>query len=123
MTDRILALLLCSAALFFGTVPAGAQKTQTVAEIEKYGVYPIAYRELIQRWLEEQLIDPSSAQIEWVEEPRPVVITGRDGQPFAGFVVDFKVNSRNKFGMYTGKQARRVYIRNGQVVGGGRATR
>jgi hypothetical protein len=87
---------------------------------QKYGSYPIAYRELITRWLGTQLIDPASAQIEWLGEPKPIEIKGRDGQPFFGYVVEFKVNSRNRFGSYTGKQARRVYIRNGEVAAGGR---
>ena len=105
-------------------MPAGAgPQNQTAAETEKYGVYPIAYRELITRWLGEQLIDPASAQIEWLDEPKAVVVKARDGSPFAGYVVDFKVNSRNKFGMYTGKQARRVYIRSGEIVSGGRVPR
>ena len=86
----------------------------------KYGVYPIAWREIIMRWLETQLLDAASAKIEWLGDPKPIEIKGRDGLPFFGYVVDFKVNSRNKFGMYTGFQARRVYIKNGEVAGGGR---
>ncbi len=89
---------------------------------KKYGVYPIAWRELITRWLETELLDAASARIEWLGEPKPIAIKGRDGQPFYGYVVDFKVNSRNKFGMYTGFQTRRVYIRNGEVAAGGRRT-
>lgn len=118
-------LMLCSMVLLLGgtTVAFAQAKNQTAAEIEKYGVYPIAYRELITRWLGEQLIDPASAQIEWLGEPKPTEAKARDGDTFVGYVVDFKVNSRNKFGMYTGKQARRVYIRNGQIVSGGRVPR
>lgn len=119
MIGRLIGILLCAVVLCGGAMPGMAQK-QTAAEIEKYGVYPIAYRELIERWLGEQLIDPASAQIEWLSEPQKVVVKKKGEPAFAGFMVDFKVNSRNKFGMYTGKQARRVFIRNGQVVSGGR---
>ncbi len=101
------------------SVAAPAASTSKADEA-KFGIYPIAYKELVIRWLETQLLDPASAQIEWEAEPTPVEIKGRDGQPFAGYVVDFKVNSRNQFGSYTGKQVRRVYIRNGEIAGGGR---
>ncbi|MDQ6654818.1 MAG: hypothetical protein M3Y80_03270, partial [Verrucomicrobiota bacterium] len=86
----------------------------------KYGIYPIAWKEIITRWLGKQLIDPASAQIEWTKEPTPVQIKSRDGEPFYGYSVEFKVNSRNKFGTYTGKQSHHVYIRNGEVAAGGR---
>ncbi len=119
---RYLTFALCSAALVLGGLSAHAQDKEPSkrAEFEaKYGIYPIAYRELIMRWLGEQLIDPASAEVEWIEEPKAVVVNMPGKPPFAGYKIDFKVNSRNKFGMYTGKQGRRVYIRNGTVVGGG----
>jgi hypothetical protein len=104
--------------------PAPGATKPAVPQVDekKYGVYPIAWRELITRWLETELLDAASARIEWLGEPKPIAIKGRDGQPFYGYVVDFKVNSRNKFGMYTGFQTRRVYIRNGEVAAGGRRT-
>ena len=114
---RLIVITLVSAvALSLETAPASVPRVDEA----KYGVYPIAYREIITRWLETQLLDAPSAKIEWLGEPQPIEIKGRDGLPFAGYVVDFKVNSRNKFGMYTGFQTRRVYIRNGEVAGGGR---
>ena len=89
---------------------------------KKYGSYPIAYRELITRWLQTELVDPATAKIEWLGEPKTIEMKGSDGRMFVGFVVDFKVNARNKFGTYTGFQTRRVYIRNGEVAAGGRKT-
>ena len=86
----------------------------------KYGVYPIAFRELVMRYLEKQLLDAGSAKIEWLGDPQPIEMKGSDNEMFLGYVVDFKVNSRNMFGTYTGMQTRRVYIRDGEVVGGGR---
>ncbi len=121
MIGRTLVLLVCAVALLLGTIPAvAAPPKQTAADIEKFGVYPIAYKELITRWLGEQLIDPASAEIEWLGEPQRVTAKMRGKETFAGYMVDFKVNSRNKFGMYTGKQARRVYIRSGEIISGGR---
>ncbi len=120
MIGRSFALLLCSAVLLGGSVSASAQtpSKQSKPDIAKFGVYPIAYRELIERWLSDQLIDPGSAKIEWLTEPTRVEVKRPGEEPFYGWQVDFKVNSRNKFGMYTGKQARRCYIRNGGVVRG-----
>jgi hypothetical protein len=124
MIRVVIASVVCAAGLVSSAPSSDAQaKVVPAAEKEKYGIYPIAYRELVTRWLETQLIDPASAQIEWLSEPKPVEIKGRDGEMFYGYVVEFTVNSRNKFGMYTGKQARRAYIRNGEVTGGGRVKR
>ena len=121
MSARLLAILFCCGSFVVSVAPLRAQTPAPSALHEKtYGVYPIAYQELVTRWLGEQLIDPPSAQIEWLGEPKPVVVKASNGETFSGYVVDFKVNSRNKFGMYTGKQARRVYIRDGSVVSGGR---
>ena len=103
------------------TAPTTSPRIPKVDEA-KYGVYPIAWRELVTRWLETELLDAGSAKIEWLGEPKTIEIKGRDCRPFYGYVVDFKVNSRNKFGMYTGFQTRRVYIRNGEVAAGGRRT-
>ena len=121
MSARLLAILLCWGSFVVSAPALRAQTPPPAAVQEKtYGVYPIAYQELVTRWLGEQLIDPASAQIEWLGEPKPVVVKASNGETFSGYLVDFKVNSRNKFGMYTGKQARRVYIRDGSIVSGGR---
>ncbi|MGI8821369.1 MAG: hypothetical protein ACR2ID_10965 [Chthoniobacterales bacterium] len=117
-----LTLLCCSALFLSAARTVGAQEPTAAPAVDeaKYGVYPIAWKEIITRWLDKQLIDPASAQIEWTSEPKPIEIKGRDGELFFGYVVEFKVNSRNKFGTYTGKQSRRVYLRNGNVAAGGR---
>jgi hypothetical protein len=86
----------------------------------KYGVYPMAYKELIGRWLETKLADPTSAVIDWTDAPRQGEYKTKKGDSFVGYVVDFKVNARNQFGAPTGKQKYRVVIRNGEVVWGGR---
>jgi hypothetical protein len=124
MIRVVIASVMCAVALVSSAPPLQAQpKVVPAAEKEKYGVYPIAYRELVTRWLETQLIDPQSALIEWSGEPKPVEVKGRNGTVFYGYAVEFTVNSRNRFGTYTGKQARRAYIRNGEVASGGRVKR
>ena len=132
MERVVTAGVFCAAALLVFPAVAGAETTPTptptpaasqAAIEEKYGTYPIAYREIITRWLGTQLLDPASAQIEWTSDPKRVELKGRDGEMFFGYIVEFKVNSRNQFGAYTGKQARKVYIRNGEVAAGGRVKR
>jgi len=90
------------------------------ADTKVYGEYPMAYKEIINRWLETKLADPTSAVIDWGEAPKPGEYTTQKKQRFVGYVVDFKVNARNQFGAPTGKQKYRVVIRNGEVVWGGR---
>ncbi len=85
-----------------------------------YGQYPMAYKEIVTRWLATKLLDAPSAVIDWVDVPKPGEYKTQKGERFVGYVVDFKVNSRNRFGGYTGKQRYRTVIRNGEVAWGGR---
>jgi hypothetical protein len=82
-----------------------------------YGSYPVNYKEIVMQWLESQLIDPSSARIEWKGEPKPADL-GRKGEHLYGYLVSFTVNARNRFGAYTGKQEHGALIRNGEVIKG-----
>lgn len=107
---------------FGNSVPAAEIPAGAAAVEDKFGVYPVAYQDIIKRWLSERLIDAESARFEW-EKPKAISMKTGDGSTFHGYMVDFKVNSRNKFGMYTGKQAYRVYLKNGQVMGSGRVKR
>ncbi len=96
-----------------GGTPAAA------ADPQAYGQYPIAYKEIITRWLATKLTDPPSAVIDWGEAPQPGEYKTKKGETITGYVVDFKVNARNQFGGPTGKQKYRVVIRNGDVLWGG----
>lgn len=124
MTARIFFAAACAVALLLGRNLTAAEPVEVppgaAAIEEKHGVYPIAYQEIITRWMKGRLIDPESAQFEWLHKPKAISMKTGDGSTFYGYMVDFKVNSRNKFGMYTGKQAYRVYLKNGEVVGSGR---
>lgn len=108
--------------LVFGSL-AAAQNDIEVAPSSKdatqYGQYPIAYKEIVQRWLGTQLADPNSAVIDWLGEPKPGEYKTQKGERHVGYVIDFKVNARNQFGTYTGKQLYRVVIKNGDVLWGG----
>ena len=79
------------------------------------GPFPKIYKETIWNWMQKSLVDANSAKIEWEGEPQPIDI-GKNGQHVYGWLVKFKVNSRNKFGLYTGKQNHGAVIRDGQII-------
>ena len=109
-------LALCIVVLMFASASGGvAQMPSATANPQIYGQYPIAYKEIITRWLGTKLLDPASAQIEWLNEPKAADLV-RKGQHNYGYLVELKVNSRNRFGAYTGKQKYTVLLRNGEIV-------
>lgn len=86
-------------------------------DVARYGPYPANYKEIVTNWLATRLLDPASAQIEWEGDPKPADL-GSQSQHLYGYMVKFKVNSRNRFGAYTGKQEHGALIRNGEVIKG-----
>ena len=104
--------------LIFAASAAGLLRAESPsADAERYGPYPANYKEIVMNWLGTQLIDPDSARIEWTEEPKPTDM-GANGEHLYGYMVHFKVNARNRFGSYTGKQTHGALIRNGEVIKG-----
>src|SRR5439155_26021907 len=61
-------------------------------------------QEVVIKWLDTQLIDAASARIEWNGDPKPADL-GTKGEHLYGYLVNFKVNARNRFGAYTGMQS------------------
>lgn len=115
-----LTCLLC-ALLFIAPAATKAEtEIEVIADPAVYGAYPKDYKEIVTKWLATQLIDAASAKIEWAEDPKPAEMPGPNGQTLRGYRVDFKVNARNRFGTYTGKQKHAVLINNGLVLTGGR---
>jgi hypothetical protein len=106
-------LLTCALAIGMGA-PRVLAQTPT-PDPERYGKYPTNYKEIVMKWLDTQLIDSSSARIEWKEDPKPVN-AGSQEKPLYGYLVKFRVNARNQFGTYTGMQTHGAVIRNGEVV-------
>jgi hypothetical protein len=103
--------LLCSA----GVILAASPLAESVpADPSLCGPFPKYYKEVIYNWMKSALVDADSAKIEWAEEPKPVDI-GKNGQHVYGWLIDFKVNARNRFGSYTGKQSHAALIRDNQV--------
>ena len=98
---------------------AQAQTTEieVIGDPAVYGAYPKNYQEIITKWLAETLADPASANIEWLGLPKPSdIIDKKKKKRLVGYLVEFKVNSRNRFGAYTGMQKKSVLIRDGQVI-------
>jgi hypothetical protein len=81
------------------------------------GPYPTNYKEIVNKWLETQLLDAASARIEWNGDPKPADL-GTNGEHLYGYLVNFTVNARNRFGAYTGKQTHGALIRDGKVIKG-----
>ncbi len=81
------------------------------------GPYPKLYKDIVWGWLENVLVDADSAKIEWEGEPKCVDM-GKNGEHLYGWLVSFTINSRNRFGSYTGKQKHGALIRGGAVVKG-----
>jgi len=87
------------------------------ADPKLHGPAPTNYQEVITNWLQTVLIDPASAQIEWISGPKPGTMPEKkNGDPLFGYLVEFRLNSRNRFGAYTGMQRKTVLIHDGQVV-------
>jgi len=106
--------LICALAL--GTIFVGSLNAQTpTPDTARYGPYPTYYKEIVMVWLNKQLIDPDSARIEWSGDPKPSDV-GKGSEALSGYLVNFTVNARNRFGSYTGKQKHSVLIRNGEVI-------
>jgi hypothetical protein len=113
---KMLALFACAFFMGAGAAPSLRAETEP-AEADRYGAYPTNYKEIVTKWLQTQLIDPASARIEWTGEPKPSDL-GTKGEHLYGYLVNFTVNARNRFGTYTGKQTHGALIRNGEVIKG-----
>jgi len=110
------ALMVCALLLAFCDVQNSSAQSNP-ADTERYGPYPTNYKEIVMKWLGTQLIDADSAKIEWNGEPKPAN-QGTEDKPLYGYLVNFKINARNRFGSYTGMQSHGALIRDGQVIKG-----
>jgi hypothetical protein len=113
-TAVLLILLACAVP---AVVPAETTEIELGADARIYGEYPKNYQEIITNWLGTALVDGPSAQIEWVAPPKAGSLPEKkNGKALLGYLVEFKVNSRNRFGTYTGMQKHTALIRDGQVI-------
>ncbi len=115
---KAFAFLALLAFSFCVLVQAETTEIEIVADPSIYGEYPKNYKEIITKWLETRLVDAPSANIEWAGGPRPADLPGPNKTRLHGYLVEFKVNSRNRFGAYTGMQKHGALIRDGNVIKG-----
>lgn len=115
---KTVALLVLLAFAMPGLMRAEITEIEMIADPAVYGEYPKNYQEIITNWLATKLVDAPSAQIQWVSPPKPADLPDKNGKKFFGYLVEFKVNSRNRFGAYTGMQKHGALIRDGKVVKG-----
>lgn len=97
---------------------SGATPDFKATSDSEYGVFPIAWKEIIEAWMKTRLVDPKSAVFEWLGEPRPAEVEFKNKSKEKGYFVEFRVNSRSTFGNVTGWQKRWVLLRNGEVIKG-----
>jgi hypothetical protein len=110
-------LAFAGAMLFLVGSLFGQAQQPSRADTALYGSYPSDYKEVVMKWLNERLVDFGSAQIEWQGEPQPADL-GKNGEHVYGYLVQFRVNARNRFGTYTGLQQHGALIKNGEVIKG-----
>lgn len=114
---KTVALLLFMACAVPGLVRGETTEIEVVADPRIYGDYPKNYQEIITQWLNATLVDAPSAYVEWVGTPKAGSLPLKKGaDPVFGYVVDVKINSRNRFGTYTGMQKHTVLIKDGKVL-------
>ena len=103
--------MVCAVPLFAAPAPEPTPDTRLC------GDYPMNYKEIVTQWLATVLVDPKSSKVEWKGDPKPADL-GKDAQHLYGYLVEFRVNSRNRFGGYTGMQSHAALIYNGEVIKG-----
>jgi hypothetical protein len=114
---KTVGLLFFVAFAAFGSLWAETKEIEVGPDPALHGAYPTNYQEIITNWLATALVDAPSAQIEWTTPPKPGTLPEKkNGKALFGYLVEFKVNSRNRFGTYTGMQKHTALIRDGQVI-------
>jgi hypothetical protein len=114
----VLALVTLAAPSIIAAEPTPAESIppENVGDPAIYGEYPKNYKSVVLNWLADKLADFASADVVWGDPPKPSELPGKDGQRLLGYLVEFKVNSRNQFGAYTGMQKHGALIRDGKVI-------
>src|SRR5439155_27252220 len=93
---RMKGLAFCGAILFLVGDLFGQGQPPSPADEALYGLYPTNYKEIVMKWLNDQLVDVGIARIERSGEPKPGDF-GKNGQHLFGYVVEFNVNASKRF--------------------------
>ena len=94
-------LAVITSACLFGSLNVRA--ADPTPDTSQCGPFPKLYKDITWRWMQKNLVDADSAKVEWQGDPQCTDI-GKDGQHEYGWLLNFTINSRNRFGLYTGKQ-------------------
>lgn len=94
-----------------------ATPNQQEIETADYGLYPDNYKEIIISYMDRILFDPDSAKYEFLDGPEKGWYPGDlVNPPKFGYKVLTLINSKNKFGGYTGNQTHSFLIKDGKVI-------
>src|ERR1700730_10466044 len=110
-------LAFLGAILFLVGSLVGQAPQPSPADAALYGSYPSNYKEVVIKWLTERRVDFGSAKIKGQGEPQPADL-GKNGEHVYGYLVQFRVNARNRFGTYTGMQHLGAPIKHGEGIRG-----
>jgi hypothetical protein len=114
---KAVALLLVLGFCAVGGLFAQTGTLEVGADPKLHGPFPTNYQQIITTWLQDALIDPATARIEWLGPPKPGTMPEKKGgNALFGYLVEFKLSSRNRFGVFTGMQKKTVLIHDGQVI-------
>lgn len=110
MRNNVVIMLFAGLLTACATVPS-----ETDLANADYGDYPENYQQLITEYLNEALLDPESARIEWVGKPHQGHYAYLGKFTF-GYIACARVNAKNVYGGYTGAALDSYLIKNGRIV-------
>jgi hypothetical protein len=84
-----------------------------------YGAYPQNYRAIVDEWMRDSLYDPHSVVDLEIKPPFKYFLQAAPlmggGRTF-GYLVQVKLNAKNRMGGYVGRKTMNLLIRNGKLV-------
>jgi hypothetical protein len=104
--------------IFFPLLLLGCAPTKDQLAHLDYGEAPVEYKTTIKRLLDDVLIDPESARLEYFE-PRQTwyrAPLAEGSKLYSGWLVPVAVNAKNRFGGYTGKRLHGYLFRGERVI-------
>jgi hypothetical protein len=112
---RVLGIILLAMA---SACASGRPSAEELATAD-YGS-PISQEEaqtMAERWLEDNLKDPFSAQIRWAPVEKGLVRDApiRGGSIHFGYLLDAEINAKNSYGAYVGFRPYRFFFINGRI--------
>lgn len=84
-----------------------------------YGPYPTNYRELVEDWMRDTRYDPHSVVDLEIKPPTKYLLQAAPlmgGGRTYGYLVQVKLNARNRIGGYVGRKTMNLLIRAGKIV-------